>query len=73
MSRAHCELRLEDWDVRVVDAGSVNGTYARLPDAPGWITLRRGKEAVLYPGSELRVGSRWLLFEVSHGRISDVR
>lgn len=73
MSRAHCELRLVDWDVRVVDAGSVNGTYVRLPRAPGWITLRRGQEAVLYPGSELRVGSRSLLFEAPHGRISDVR
>jgi hypothetical protein len=73
MSRAHCELRLVDWDVRVVDTGSVNGTYVRLPRAPGWITLRRGQEAVLYPGSQLRVGSRSLLFEAPHGRISDVR
>lgn len=73
MSRAHCELRLIDWEVRVVDAGSVNGTYVRLPRAPGWITLRRGQEAVLYPGSQLRVGNRSLLFEAPHGRISDVR
>ncbi|ORM30539.1 FHA domain-containing protein [Williamsia sp. 1135] len=73
MSRAHCELRLVDWEVRVVDTGSVNGTYVRLPRAPGWITLRRGQEAVLYPGSQLRVGSRSLLFEAPHGRISDVR
>jgi hypothetical protein len=73
MSRAHCELRLVDWDVRVVDAGSVNGTYVRLPRSPGWISLRRGQETVLYPGSELRVGSRSLLFEAPHGRISDVR
>ena len=72
MSRAHCELRLVDWEVRVIDAGSVNGTYVRHPRAPGWITLRRGQEAVLYPGSQLRVGSRSLLFESPHGRVSDV-
>jgi FHA domain len=73
MSRAHCELRLVDWEVRVIDTGSVNGTYVRHPRAPGWITLRRGQEAVLYPGSQLRVGSRSLLFESPHGRVSDVR
>lgn len=73
MSRAHCELRLIDWEVRVLDAGSVNGTYVRLPRSPGWIALRRGQEAVLYPGSVLRVGNRSLLFEAPHGRISDVR
>ena len=73
MSRAHCELRLIDWDVRVIDAGSVNGTYVRHPRVPGWITLRGGQEAVLYPGSQLRVGSRSLLFESPHGRVSDVR
>ncbi|WP_020105023.1 FHA domain-containing protein [Nocardia sp. 348MFTsu5.1] len=73
MSRAHCELRLVDWEVRVIDTGSVNGTYVRYPRAPGWITLRRGQEAVLYPGSQLQVGSRSLLFESPHGRVSDVR
>jgi len=31
MSRAHLEIRLQGWDVAVVDRGSANGTYVAAP------------------------------------------
>lgn len=67
MSRAHCEIRLVEWDVRILDAGSVNGTYVWIPGQPGWQRALPGKEVLLVPGAQIRIGNRAMLFESPHG------
>jgi DNA-binding NtrC family response regulator len=57
VSRVHCELRLLDHAVRVVDAGSTNGTFAegvRIADAE------------LGPGAVFRVGTTAIRLEAAH-------
>jgi DNA-binding NtrC family response regulator len=59
VSRVHCELRLLDRGVRVVDAGSTNGTFAegvRIADAE------------LGPGAVLRVGATAIRIEAANAQ-----
>lgn len=59
VSRVHCELRLLDRAVRVVDAGSTNGTFAegvRIADAE------------LGPGAVFRVGSTAIRLEAANAQ-----
>jgi len=67
MSRAHCEIRLVEWDVRLLDAGSVNGTFVWLPGQPGWQRPVPGQDVLLVPGAQIRIGNRAMLFESPHG------
>jgi transcriptional regulator with PAS, ATPase and Fis domain len=57
VSRVHCELRLRDHTVGIVDAGSTNGTFAegvRIADAE------------LSPGSIFRVGTTAIRIEAAN-------
>ncbi len=67
MSRAHCEIRLVEWDVRLLDAGSVNGTFVWLPGQQGWRRPAPGQDVPLVPGAQIRIGNRAMLFESPHG------
>src|SRR5262245_15668246 len=51
VSRLHCEVRLDDTAIRIVDLGSTNGTY---------LDGVRIYEAELRAGSTLRVGETLL-------------
>ena len=55
ISRSHCELRIDDWDVRVRDLGSNNGTYLTRPgQAP--VRLDGSVAMVLKPGDVVELG-----------------
>lgn len=55
ISRSHCEVRIDDWDVRVHDLGSNNGTYLTRPgQAP--VRLDGSVAMVLTPGDIVELG-----------------
>ena len=55
ISRSHCELRIDDWDVRLHDLGSNNGTYLTRPgQAP--VRLDENVPTVLKPGDVVELG-----------------
>ena len=69
MSRAHAEIRLQDWDVAIVDRGSTNGTHIRLPGTHDWLRLAPHQPQVLVPGAEVMIGNRVISFDSPHGQL----
>ena len=67
ISRVHARVSLHEWEVRVTDAGSANGTFVATRDATQWTPVTPPNPAVLTPGMHLLVGSRVLSFD-SHRR-----
>jgi FHA domain-containing protein len=67
VSRRHAEIRLEGWDVVLVDIGSANGTLVAPRGAPAWASLVPGQPVQLMPGMAVRMGSRQFAFESPHG------
>ncbi|MGY1806249.1 FHA domain-containing protein [Blastococcus sp. SYSU D00669] len=67
VSRHHAEIRLEGWDVTLVDIGSANGTLVAPPGAPAWSSLVPNQPVRLVPGMAVRMGSRQFAFESPHG------
>jgi hypothetical protein len=67
VSRHHAEIRLEGWDVVLVDTGSANGTLVAPQGAPQWSSLVPGQPVRLTPGMAVRMGSRQFAFESPHG------
>ena len=67
VSRHHAELRLEGWDVLLLDTGSANGTLVAPQGAPQWSSLVPGQPVRLTPGMAVRMGSRQFAFESPHG------
>jgi hypothetical protein len=67
VSRHHAEIRLEGWDVTLVDAGSANGTLVAPPGAPAWQSLVPHQPVRLVPGTAVRMGGRQFAFESPHG------
>jgi hypothetical protein len=67
VSRHHAEIRLEGWDVVLVDIGSANGTLVAPPGAPAWSSLVPHQPVRLVPGIAVRIGSRQFAFESPHG------
>ncbi|SFP76521.1 FHA domain-containing protein [Geodermatophilus dictyosporus] len=67
VSRHHAEIRLEGWDVLLVDTGSANGTLVAPRGAPGWSSLVPGQPVRLTPGMAVRMGGRQFAFESPHG------
>ena len=66
VSRVHAEVRLDGWDVLVVDRGSTNGTYLLLPGAPQWTRVPPAGRAVVPPGARVAVGQRTFVYESHH-------
>jgi hypothetical protein len=66
MSRVHAKLLLVGWDVRLVDAGSANGTYYAPPGQTEWTRLPASESAVLKPGTKVSIGGRTLVFDSHH-------
>ncbi|MBA3251982.1 MAG: FHA domain-containing protein [Geodermatophilaceae bacterium] len=69
MSRAHLEIRLQGWDVAVVDRGSANGTYVAAPGQQGWSAVVPQQPFVLGAGTQVGIGRRTFTFESPHGRL----
>lgn len=67
ISRRHAEIRLEDWDVLLVDCGSANGTLVAERGAEHWSALVPGQPIRMLPGMQVRIGERSFVFEPLHG------
>jgi pSer/pThr/pTyr-binding forkhead associated (FHA) protein len=66
ISRRHAAIRLEGWDVRVVDLGSRNYTFVRIPPGNDPMRLKTDESAVLKPGARVTVGDRSFVFFSHH-------
>ncbi len=69
LSRVHAEIRLEGWDVLLLDRGSANGTYVAGAGQSAWNRLAPHRPIVLTPGTHVRIGRRMFTFESAHARI----
>jgi len=66
VSRVHARLTLQEWDVRISDAGSANGTYVAAPGSVDWERLEPDQPRTLEPGGRVRLGERELVFDSHH-------
>jgi len=69
LSRAHVEIRLQEWDVTLVDRGSANGTYVAAPQQQAWVAVVPHQAFALTAGSQVGLGRRTFTFESPHGRL----
>ena len=69
LSRVHAEIRLEGWDVLLLDRGSANGSYLAAAGQSGWTRLAPQRPVVLTPGTHVRIGRRVFTFESAHARL----
>jgi FHA domain len=67
VSRVHAEVRVDGWDVMLVDSRSRNGTHVAGPGANTWTAVPSGRSHRLTPGTRVRLGSRTFLFESPSG------
>ncbi|MEJ3654626.1 FHA domain-containing protein [Actinomycetes bacterium KLBMP 9759] len=66
VSRVHAEVRLEGWDVLIVDSGSSNGTYV-ASQGEDWSQLRPQEARRLTQGTKVRLGECSFVFESPSG------
>ena len=67
ISAVHAEIRLVNWNVEVIDRGSLTGTFILPPGAGHWTPVQPGSPQPLVPHSRVAVGRRVLVYE-SHLR-----
>ena len=65
LSRVHASIRLDGWDVHLVDEGSTNGTFVWDEPRRQWIRLAAQQPYVLRPGDQLALGELTATFETS--------
>jgi hypothetical protein len=65
VSRAHAVVRLDGWDVKVVDCGSQNGTEIIPPNAHDAMFLEPGEATKIVPGSKIVLGRYTVSFNSS--------
>jgi hypothetical protein len=58
VSRVHARVTLHDWQVRVTDTGSANGTFLLPHGQASWTRLEPGAETTVTPGSAIAFGHR---------------
>ncbi|MFI7225165.1 protein kinase [Nonomuraea angiospora] len=64
ISRRHLRVRLDAWDVNLIDLGSVNGTEIQPPGDPNFYELPLNEPVPILPGTTVRLGrSRLMLFQ----------
>jgi hypothetical protein len=63
ISRAHTHIRLDGWQVQVVDLGSANGTGILGPGEPAWRPVPRLTPVPIRPGTQVGFGPRQLRYE----------
>lgn len=66
VSRVHAEIRLQDWDVVVVDRGSANGTFVAERGETTWRRLDADRKEIIPPGTRIAFGKRLMTFETHH-------
>ncbi|HEX5119712.1 MAG TPA: MFS transporter [Pseudonocardiaceae bacterium] len=62
VSRVHAWIVLDGWDVKVVDAGSRNGSFLCGPNETSWTRLTKGVPTLVLPGSTVAFGQRQLRY-----------
>lgn len=67
LSRAHLEIRIDGWQLLVVDVGSANGTWVRPPAAAAPLRLPPGQPVPLTMGSDIHLGGRILQLQEGAG------
>jgi hypothetical protein len=67
ISRVHAEVRVDGWDVLLVDSKSRNGTHVAEPGTAAWKPVPVGRSHRLTPGTRVRLGGRTFLFESPSG------
>jgi FHA domain len=60
-------VRVDNWDVLLVDSGSRNGTLVAPPGQNQWARLAPRQSHRLVPGTRIRIGGRTLVFESPSG------
>ncbi len=65
LSRIHAQVRLEGWDVVLIDEGSTNGTFVWDDARRQWNRLVSHQPHVLRPGDQLAFGALTATFETS--------
>lgn len=63
VSRVHAEIRLQEWDVVVVDRGSANGVHLLAPEGTEWRRVGTGESVVISPGTQVAFGRRVMTYE----------
>ncbi len=66
ISRVHAEIILDEWEVRIRDRGSTNGTYIWDGELQHWNVLTADVPVAVLPGHRLAVGQRTFVFESPH-------
>lgn len=69
VSRVHALVSLKDWDVRIEDARSANGTKVQRPGTAEWIPLPPGEPMTITAGTHIRLGDREMIYD-SHFKAS---
>jgi hypothetical protein len=69
ISRVHALVSLRDWDVRIEDARSANGTSLLRPGTSDWVLLPAGEPTTITPGTRIRLGDREMIYD-SHFKAS---
>lgn len=65
LSRVHAEVRLDGWDVQLVDRRSANGTFLQ-DDAGEWRRVPPEEPVTLAPGTRARLGRHEVTFDSHH-------
>jgi hypothetical protein len=65
MSRVHAELSLDEWEVRIADRRSTNGTLYQRGDAH-WLPVQPDRPVTLRSGDRVRMGGHSFVFESHH-------
>ncbi len=67
LSRVHAVLLVVDWELRIEDAGSRNGTRILPPGSSEWQQLSPEEPTPIEPGTRIGVGGRELVFDSHFG------
>jgi hypothetical protein len=62
ISTSHAEVRLQDWDVTIVDRGSAGGTSILEPGMQNWTPLNPYEPRAIPPGTHVAFGPRVVTF-----------
>jgi Vesicle coat complex COPII, subunit SEC24/subunit SFB2/subunit SFB3 len=64
VSRRHLRVKLDGWDVNLIDLGSVNGTQVQPPGDPNFYDIPPNEPVAILPGTTVRIGvSRTMRYE----------
>jgi hypothetical protein len=62
----HAEVRLDGWDVMIVDRSAPAGTWMWPPDGTQWLRANSGQPAKVTPGARVAFGQRVATYESHH-------